>query len=258
MVCCIGDAPTAFLRIENVTFAYPKNGRSERVLSDFSFDVRRGEIVGVFGPNGSGKSSLLHIAGGLVAPQSGRVAFDGGKRPSVSYMVQDYAALLLPWFTGARNLSLALTFNGVPRAEARAEVRAAVDYFCPSLEVDKRPGELSGGHQQILALVRCFVRKPALALLDEPFAAVNFHRMFSLRQKVAEWAKRHGITTVVVSHNLDDLMIICDRIVTVVGPPLRVVSEVHVSLPHPRREADLASDRIVAAKAIIYPSLGDL
>lgn len=247
--------PSAFVRLENVQLAYATNGRGPRVLDGFSLEVMDNEVVGVYGPNGSGKSSLLNVLAGVQRPDDGAVSFSCVSRPATAYLAQDFAATLLPWFRARTNLLLPMRYAGVSRANAERMVDELVEHFAPDLEVGKYPHELSGGQQQMLAIIRCFSRKPRLALLDEPWSAVNFQYMFSMRQKLAQWAKAHRIASVIVSHNLDDLMITCDRVVTVVGPPLRVVCEERVTLPHPRKEFDLVGAELMGAKARIYASL---
>lgn len=243
------------VRLDKISLRY--NEKSETILKNFSLEVERGEILGVFGTNGCGKSSLLNVLAGFVTPQAGFVHISGNPA-KVSYLPQSYDETLLPWFTARKNLTSALEFSGATKEEREANIKELVGFFGDLVDLSKRPYELSGGQRQILAMLRCFVQKPDLILMDEPFSAINFHKMFALRQKIAGWAKKMGHTMIIVSHNLDDLAIVCDRIVAVAGPPLEVVTETTIELNHPRRELDLAGAEIIKAKANIYSHLKDV
>jgi NitT/TauT family transport system ATP-binding protein len=255
------QAPSPLVRLENVGFAYAKNGNGLRVVDKLLMEILNGEVLGIYGGNGSAKSTLLNLLAGFYEPSEGTISFASGSNPATAYLTQDFAATLLPWFKGRTNLLLPLRYAGVPLGEAEQTVSELVEDFAPNLDLEKYTHQMSGGQQQILGLLRCFAallaasHKSALALLDEPWSAVNFQRMLAMRPKLTEWAKRHGVTVVIASHNLDDLPIACSRVLTVVGPPLRVVCEVKLDLPHPRKQLDLAGPKLMEAKAQIYGSL---
>ena len=176
----------------------------------------------------------------------------------MSYLPQDYRQTLLPWFRVKKNLLLPLRYRGISRQEAAARLEALLAFFSYPVDLCTYPYRLSGGQQQLLALLRCLIQEPHVMLLDEPFSAINFYRMFALRQKLALWARERHVALLIVSHNLDDLMLVCDRVLAVVGPPLRVVTEVCIAVPHPRRECDLAAPDIAYAKTRVYGSAGGL
>jgi NitT/TauT family transport system ATP-binding protein len=248
------DAATPVIRMLDVSYHHVRDGGAVPVLDHLTLEIRRDEILGIFGPNGCGKSSLLNVMTGLLRADAGAIELNSLPDIRMSYLAQDYAQTLLPWLRVKQNLLLPLRYRGLAREDAQAALAALLAFFDYPLDLEKDPYRLSGGQQQILALLRCLIQEPDVVLLDEPFSAINFHRMFSLRQKLGVWAKQRKISMVIVSHNLDDLAIACDRVVGVVGPPLSILTEVRISLPHPRRQRDLASREIIDAKARIYGS----
>jgi NitT/TauT family transport system ATP-binding protein len=199
-------AEPAVVRVAGVNYRYLREGMSVPVLDHLSFEVRHGEILGVFGPNGCGKSSLLNVVAGL----------------------------------------------RTPRRDAEVAVKELLAFFGDPLDLRRYPYRLSGGQQQLLALLRCLIQEPHVALFDEPFSAISFHRMFWLRQRLALWAKQRKISIILVSHNFDDLLVTCDRVLGVMGPPLTIVAEAAIPLAHPRALRDLASPEITAVKARVY------
>ena len=244
-------AEPAVVRVVGVNYRYLRGGMSIPVLDHLSFDVRHGEILGVFGPNGCGKSSLLNVVAGLTKPQEGTVEVDAPDA-RVSYLAQDYMQTLLPWFQVRRNRTLPLVYRGLARRDAEVAVKELLAFFDDPLDLRRYPYRLSGGQQQLLALLRCLIQEPHVALFDEPFSAINFQRMFWLRQRLALWAKQRKISIILVSHNFDDLLVTCDRVLGVTGPPLTIVAEAAIPLAHPRALRDLASSEIAAVKAQLY------
>jgi len=247
------DVGPAVLRVADVTYSVGKAG-GLRVLDRLSLEVKQGEILGVFGPNGCGKSSLLNVISGYARPDSGGVELLAGTETRLSYLAQDYAETLLPWFRARTNLLLPVRYRGGSRQEAEAALAEVVSFFYDPVDLRKFPYSLSGGQQQILALLRCLIQQPQLILLDEPFSAINLHRMFALRQRLALWAKQRKIAMMIVSHNLDDLMVVCDHVLAVAGPPLAILADVETPFAHPRSREDLCSSEMIQAKTAIYSS----
>lgn len=241
------------LRLVDVTYSVGKAG-GLRVLDHLSLELRQGEILGVFGPNGCGKSSLLNVISGYARADSGGIELGVDAEIRMSYLAQDYAETLLPWFRARTNLLLPVRFRGGSRQEAEAALAEVVSVFDDPIDLRKFPYSLSGGQQQILALLRCLIQQPQLILLDEPFSAINLHRMFTLRQRLALWSKQRKIAMMIVSHNLDDLMVVCDHVLAVAGPPLTVLADVEAPFSHPRSREDLCSAEMIEAKTIIYSS----
>ena len=221
--------------MERVTFGYAPEG--ERVLDDVSLEVRRGEFVAVIGPSGSGKSTLLNLVAGLLEPDGGRVALDGdpdaARLGRVGYMQQ--RDLLVPWRSVEDNAALGLELRGTPREEIARRVRECAAAFGLEGVLGKRPGELSGGMRQRAALMRTVLTEPGLLLLDEPFGALDAITRGHLQRWLLEMVRRYELTTVLVSHDIDEVLLLADR-VAVMSRRGRLAEELAVD-----RAGDLAA-----------------
>ena len=197
---------------EGVTFRYAPEGAP--VLDDLSLAVRRGEFVAVIGPSGSGKSTLLNLVAGLLEPDDGRVALDGDSDAArlgrVGYMQQ--RDLLVPWRSVEANAALGLELRGTPRDEVARRVRECAEVFGLVEVLGKRPGELSGGMRQRAALMRTVLTEPDLLLLDEPFGALDAITRGHLQRWLLEMVRRYELTAVLVSHDIDEVLLLADRV----------------------------------------------
>lgn len=222
---------------------HARHGRGPLVLEDFHLGVPRGEVLGLFGPNGCGKSTLMALLAGVLRPEKGRVCYcrgwptarDGQGRVPLACLFQDYRSSLLPWQTVRENLLLPATLAREPREEALDRARGLLDHFGIELPLDRHPHRLSGGQQQVLALLRTLMSRPRLLLLDEPFAALDHHVTLRVRDRLLEWIATEGATVLVSAHDLDDLIYLSDGLLVLGGPPLHIRESLDVDVPRPRR-----------------------
>ncbi|HEY8979550.1 MAG TPA: ABC transporter ATP-binding protein [Streptomyces sp.] len=204
------EAPV--LTIRGLRFRYP--GRAQDVLQGITFDVARGEVVGVLGPNGSGKSTLLSAVLDMrKGHRDGLVSIDAapGARPGVGYATQQTA--LYGELTCRENLVHAARLV-LPRGEVREAVARCVEEFGLSSVASRRAGELSGGWQRLTHIAASFVHDPPLRFLDEPTTALDFETRGQLVELVRAWSTR-GVTSVVTSHYPEDLEEMCTRLVVI-------------------------------------------
>jgi NitT/TauT family transport system ATP-binding protein len=218
-----------------LTFSTPAGPRP--ALNAVSLAVAPGEVVSLIGPNGSGKSTLLRVIGGLLPPDRGSVLLDGrpirGPDPEIGIVFQD--PRLLPWRSVATNVTYPLELAGWSterRAVRLAEVLALVDLEGAETA---RPSQLSGGMRQRAALARALVLEPRLLLLDEPFSALDAlsRERFNL-ELLDLWSRTHA-SIVVVTHSIPEAIFLGDRVVVLSSGPGRVVADIPVDLPRPRR-----------------------
>jgi len=209
-------------------------------LSGISLDVAHGEFLALIGPSGCGKSTLLRIAAGLAAPSEGEVLWDGrplaGLNTGAAMVFQNFA--LLPWLRTIDNVALPLEARGVP-LEARQR-RAAHYLELVGLAGYARafPRELSGGMKQRVGLARALCQEPAMLLMDEPFSALDVLTARSLRDQVLElWqsAEVPTRTIVLVTHSIEEAVLMADRVVALHAHPGRLAGEIVVRAPRPRR-----------------------
>ena len=202
-------------------------------LAGMSLRVRAGEVVAVVGPSGCGKSTLLELVCGLQRPDAGRVESD----PAVLMAQRD---LLLPWSSALDNAALPLLVRGVKRAQAREQARPLFVQLGLEGFESSRPDELSGGMRQRVAFLRTLLAgKPVLAL-DEPFASLDALTRGQMQEWLTGALEREPRTVLLVTHDVEEAVVLADRVVVMSPRPGRAVAEVQVDLPRPRKRTDPA------------------
>jgi NitT/TauT family transport system ATP-binding protein len=222
------------LRDVTKRFAAPRRGApAVTALQALSLEAQAGEIVAVVGPSGCGKTTLLELVCGLSTPDAGTV----DAAPAALMAQRD---LLLPWRSAADNAALALRVAGVPRDAARAQAAALLRDFGLAGFERARPGELSGGMRQRVAFARTLLSGRTILCLDEPFAALDA----LTRQEMQDWLAGALLaqprTVVLVTHDVEEAIVLADRVLVLSPRPGRVVAALDVDVPRPRRRSDPA------------------
>ena len=248
-----GPSPTPgpeIVRVENVSRGFDKAQGEVLVLDGVNVTLYEGEIVGLLGRSGSGKSTLLRIICGLIGPSSGSVTYKGqalhGPARGVGMVFQTVA--LFPWLTVLQNVEAGLEAQGIPVAERRKRALAAIDLIGLDGYENAYPRELSGGMRQRVGFARALVVDPALLLMDEPFSALDVLTAETLRTDLLDlWTQgRMPIRSIlIVTHNIEEAVFMCDRILVLSSNPGRVVSEIRVPFTHPRNRLDPAFRTLV-------------
>ncbi len=237
-------------------FAGPR-GEAIPALDGISLRVEEGELVALVGPSGSGKSTLLSILAGLEPPTSGTIALRGDPNARrigrIAYMPQ--RDLLLPWRTALGNAAAGLEARGVPRREARERTRALFAEFGLSGFERAYPAALSGGMRQRVAFARSALATGDLLLLDEPFGALDALTRASLQRWLLEVWARLRLTCLLVTHDVDEALLLADRVYALSPRPGRVRLERRVPLGRPRAADQLARPDLLALKAELLASL---
>jgi NitT/TauT family transport system ATP-binding protein len=235
------------------TFSTP-DGQALPVLDGVSFTLAEGEIVALLGKSGSGKSTLLRCVAGLIAPTAGMVAYRGvpltGANPGVSMVFQTFA--LLPWLTVQQNVELGLEARGVPTAERADRALAAIDTIGLDGFESAYPKELSGGMRQRVGFARAIVTEPDALLMDEPFSALDVLTAENLRNELIKLWEGHGApvkSILIVTHNIEEAVLLADRVLVLSSNPGRIKAELAVELPRPR---DRHAPRFEALVDTIY------
>jgi len=229
------------LKVEGVNKTYPRpeSGGSFTVLEDVSLQVRKHEVVALLGRSGSGKSTLLRIISGLIKPSKGMVTSSGkpvtGPNPDVAMVFQSFA--LLPWLTVTENVELGLEAQHLDAKENRRRAHDVLRMVGLDGFEKAYPKELSGGMQQRVGFARAFVVRPKLLLLDEPFSALDVLTAENLRGEIADlWESSNfpAESILMVTHNIEEAIMLADRIVVLAANPGRVRGEIQVELCRPR------------------------
>lgn len=231
---------TNLLEVHNVRRTFPRGGGEELlVLDDVNLTLKQGEIVGLLGRSGSGKSTLLRLIAGLARPQGGSLTYMGapiqGPAQGVSMVFQGFA--LFPWMTVLENVELGLEAQGLPTAEIRSRALAAIDLIGLDGYESAYPRELSGGMRQRVGFARAVVVHPNILLMDEPFSALDVLTAENLRTDLVElWGngKLPIKAIMLVTHNIEEAVLMCDRVLLFSSNPAKVSAEIVINLPQPR------------------------
>ena len=228
--------PHPAIRIEGLTRQFG----GPAVLDALDLDVGRGEFVALLGRSGSGKTTLLRTLAGLDAVTEGRIEVPG----DVAVVFQE--ARLLPWKRVWQNVAL-----GLPGRNARARAQAALEEVGLSHRLDAWPLTLSGGEAQRAGIARALVREPEFLMLDEPFASLDALTRLRMQAMVGELWQRHGCAVLLVTHDVDEALLLADR--AVVLDRGRIRTQVAIDLPRPRRHGDPEFDRL---RGVLLSALG--
>jgi NitT/TauT family transport system ATP-binding protein len=211
-------------------------------LEDVTFQVGLGEFVSMVGPSGSGKTTLLRCISGLMRPTSGEVRLDGqvvnDVPEALALVFQDYSRSLYPWMTVRENVDMPLRRLKLDPAERRERIESSLEEVGLAAAVNQFPWQLSGGMQQRVAIARALAYKPAILLMDEPFASVDAQTRADLQDTALDVWRRHDSTVLFVTHDIDESVYLADRVVVLSGSPARVQAEISVDLPRPRDQIE--------------------
>jgi len=250
----------AFLEISDVSVRFKPT--APKVLDTIRLPIERGEYVAIIGHSGCGKSTLLNVIAGLLPASEGGVLLDGTEvnepGPDRAVVFQNHS--LLPWLTCRENVRLAVD-QVFGSSKTRAERATWVDenlslvHMLPA--ADKRPAEISGGMKQRIGIARALAMQPKVLLLDEPFGALDALTRAHLQDQVMAIHARLRTTVIMITHDVDEAVLLSDRIVMMTNGPEATIGEVlDVSLPRPRDRLALVTDpRFLAARARVMEFL---
>ena len=238
------------LELKNIFKTYGKGARQFVALRDVSLCIHAGEFVCLLGPSGCGKSTLLRMIAGLNTATSGIVLYRGkplnGVNPYATIVFQSFA--LYPWLTVQENVEIALKARGVPPADRRTRAVKLIDTVGLDGFESAYPRELSGGMRQKVGFARAMAVEPQLLCLDEPFSALDVLSAEAIRGELMELWLNKSIPTqaiLMVTHNIEEAVLMADRVIIMDKDPGHIVAEMPVSLRHPRQRKDTAFQAIV-------------
>ena len=238
------------LNLEHVCKGYGSGPKQLLAVRDICLSLKAGEFVSLLGPSGCGKSTLLRIVTGLNTATSGTVQYRGqplkGINPYATIVFQTFA--LYPWLTVEENVEIALKARGVPSSIRQEKARKLIDTIGLDGFESAYPRELSSGMRQKVGFARALAVEPELLCLDEPFSALDILSAESLRGELMELWLNKSIPTqaiLMVTHNIEEAVLMADRIVVMGKDPGRIVSEIQVPLRHPRHRKDVSFQRLV-------------
>ena len=240
----------SFLKIENVDKVFARGSATTKVLENVSLRVEKGQFVSIIGHSGCGKSTLLNIVAGLLSATSGGVILEEQEvnepGPDRAMVFQNHS--LLPWLSSYDNVRLAVNKvfrKSENRAKRHERTMRMLDLVQMTHAKDKRPGEISGGMKQRVGIARALAMEPKVLLLDEPFGALDALTRAHLQDQVMALQAKLGATVMMITHDVDEAVLLSDRIVMMTNGPRATIGEVlPVPLPRPRDRIQLAVDPI--------------
>jgi NitT/TauT family transport system ATP-binding protein len=227
--------------LDAITKEYGRGANATVALAGVSLAARGAEFLSIVGPSGCGKTTLLKIVAGLVEPSSGNITFGTGApgKLRTGLVFQDHG--LLPWYDVLENVALGLRFQKVDRAEALERARQFIVHVGLEKFLHHRPHELSIGMRQRVGIARAFVADPDILLLDEPFGSLDAQTRMVLQQELLRIWQEHRKLVVHVTHDIDEAILLSDRIAVMSGRPARIREEIAVPFARPRRVGVLDS-----------------
>lgn len=237
-----------YVQLEHVNMSFVTKKGIFNALNNISLDIKEGEFISIIGHSGCGKSTVLNLIAGLLEPTSGHL-FCAGREihkpgPERAVVFQNHS--LLPWLTCFENVYLAVerVFGAETKAQLATRTHAALELVGLSHATDKRPNEISGGMKQRVGIARALAMEPKVLLLDEPFGALDALTRATLQDELMKIMAKSGCTAVMVTHDVDEAVLLSDRIVMMTNGSSAEIGEIlEVNLAKPRNRLALAEDR---------------
>ena len=242
------------LKIDNVVKEYEGRNGKTVALNGVSLDIKENEFICVVGPSGCGKSTLLNIIAGLHEPTSGAAYLDGKKIEGTGVergvVFQQYA--LFPWRTVLKNVMFPLEMKKTPKAEAEAIAMKYIKAVGLEGFENSYPKELSGGMKQRVAIARAYAADPEVLLLDEPFGALDAQTRVQLQTELLETWQKEKKTCFFITHDVDEAIILAQRVIIMSARPGRIKKIVDVDIPYPRTQATKTDPRFLELKTEVW------
>lgn len=236
-----------YVHIENVSMQFVTKKGIFEALKNINLSITQGEFISIIGHSGCGKSTVLNLIAGLLQPTTGHL-FCAGREiaapgPERAVVFQNHS--LLPWLSCFENVYLAVerVFASETKAQREARAYAALELVGLSHAVEKRPNEISGGMKQRVGIARALAMEPKVLLLDEPFGALDALTRAGLQDELMRIMQKSGATAVMVTHDVDEAVLLSDKIVMMTNGPSAGIGEIlDVDLPYPRQRLELAEN----------------
>lgn len=243
----------AVLQVEDVS----KSFDTEQIIRNISLELQEGEIVSLLGVSGGGKTTLFNIIAGLSVPDTGNVFLEGediiGKPGKVSYMLQK--DLLLPYRTILDNVALPLIVRGMKKKEARERAASYFEEFGLQGTEKKYPSQISGGMKQRAALLRTYLFSEKVALLDEPFSALDMLTKTTVHEWYLDVMEKIKLSTLFITHDIDEAILLSDRIYLLTGKPGTITKEIRIAEKKPRHKEFKLTEEFLSYKKEITSHL---
>jgi NitT/TauT family transport system ATP-binding protein len=220
------------------------------IYENFDLDLPKGKIISIFGPNGCGKSTLINMISGILPFDAGRILFEGKEawETRMGYVFQNYREAVFPWMRAIDNIRYPLQYLDIPKGERQARVDRLVENFEVKFDLNRYPYEMSGGQQQLVSIMRALVVDPEVLFLDEPFSALDYETVMVLRGQLQAVLTERQVTTLLVSHDLDEAVLLADEVMLLTKRPTRVSERLAFDAPRPRTADTTVGEEFIRVK----------
>ncbi|GAA1199338.1 ABC transporter ATP-binding protein [Prauserella alba] len=244
---------STMLEVSGLTHQYGQGERAHVAVQDLTFTIEAGQLACIVGPSGCGKSTLLRCISGLIPATGGSVRLHGdevsGVPDDLAVVFQDYGRSLFPWLTVAKNVEFPLRWQKVSKAERQRRAAEVLESVGLAGVGKKYPWQLSGGMQQRVSIARALVSRPALLLMDEPFASVDAQTRGELEDLTRRVQRDLGSTILLVTHDIDESVYLADRVLVLSKSPAAIVADLAIDLPTERDQiATRESEQFVSLR----------
>ncbi len=228
-----------------------KRFQDATIYDNFDLDIPKGKIVSVFGPNGCGKSTLINMISGILPYDSGQILFEGKEahETRIGYVFQNYREAVFPWLRAIDNIRYPLQYLKLSKGEAQARMDRLMQSFDVKLDLNRYPYQMSGGQQQLVSIMRALVVDPEVLFLDEPFSALDYEMVMFLRERLQKVLVERQTTTMLVSHDLDEAVLLADQVLLLSKRPTHVADNLAFDVPRPRTADTTLTPAYIATKS---------
>jgi len=207
---------------------------NDDIFDDISFEVKEGQIVAIVGPNGCGKSTILNILSGIIEKYNGKFIIHNFDFLKFSYIFQNYRDSILPWKNNYDNIIFPLKLQKWKKQDIIKKMEEINEIFGIIPSMKAFPYEMSGGQQQILALMRALVNNPEILFMDEPFSALDYETTLNIRKNFQKYYLRYKPTVIIITHNIEEAVQLANKIIVLSKKPSRMISVISNTAPYPR------------------------
>ncbi|MBT2334116.1 ABC transporter ATP-binding protein [Variovorax paradoxus] len=227
-----------------------KRFQDATIYDNFDLDIPKGKIVSVFGPNGCGKSTLINMIAGILPCDSGQILFEGkeARETRIGYVFQNYREAVFPWLRAIDNIRYPLQYLNLSKVEQQSRMDSLMESFDVKLDLQRYPYQMSGGQQQLVSIMRALVVDPEVLFLDEPFSALDYEMVMFLRERLQKVLVERRTTTLLVSHDLDEAVLLADEVLLLTKRPTRVAENLPFDVPRPRTADTTITPAFIATK----------